>query len=112
MTEPVLYEERDDIAIITINRPEKKNTLTDAVIQGIADGVDAATASPDAVAIVVRGSGDTLTAGYDLTADGAETADGGPAGRRRTAPEARTPVRVRGTPCVTTSSWATTSAGS
>jgi enoyl-CoA hydratase len=77
VTEPVLYEERDDIAIITINRPEKKNTLTDAVIQGIADGVDAATASPDVVAIVLRGSGDTLTAGYDLTADGADTPDGG-----------------------------------
>ena len=39
----VLYEERDDIAIITINRPHKKNTLTDAVIQGLADGIDAAT---------------------------------------------------------------------
>ena len=35
MTDPVLYEERDDIANITINRPEKKNALTEAVIQGI-----------------------------------------------------------------------------
>ena len=68
MTDPVLYEERDDIAIITINRPEKKNTLTDAVIQGIADGIDAATKSADVVAVVLRGAGDTLTAGYDLTA--------------------------------------------
>ena len=34
MTDPVLYEERDDIAIITLNRPEKKNTLTEAGIQG------------------------------------------------------------------------------
>jgi enoyl-CoA hydratase/carnithine racemase len=42
MTEPVLYVERDDIAIISINRPHKKNTLTDAVIQGIADGIDRA----------------------------------------------------------------------
>ena len=33
MADPVLYEERDDIAIITLNRPEKKNALTDAVIQ-------------------------------------------------------------------------------
>ena len=66
-SQPVLYEERDDIAVITLNRPEKKNTLTDAVIQGIADGVDAATSSPDVVAIVLRGAGGTLTAGYDLT---------------------------------------------
>ena len=66
--DPVLYEERDDLAIITLNRPEKKNALTDAVIQGIADGIDSATASVDGVAVVIRGSGDTLTAGYDLTA--------------------------------------------
>ena len=68
VTDPVLYEERDGLAIITLNRPEKKNALTDAVIQGIADGIDSATASPDVVAVVIRGSGDTLTAGYDLTA--------------------------------------------
>ncbi|MEM9519206.1 MAG: crotonase/enoyl-CoA hydratase family protein [Actinomycetota bacterium] len=65
--EPVRYEERDDIAIITLNRPEKKNTLTDAVIQGVADGIDAATKSRDVAAIVIRGAGGTLTAGYDLT---------------------------------------------
>ena len=40
----VLYEERDSIAIITLNRPEKLNTLTEAVVQGLADGIDAATA--------------------------------------------------------------------
>ncbi len=64
----VLYEERDDIAIITLNRPEKKNTLTDAVIQGVADGIDRATKSRDVAAIVLRGADGTLTAGYDLTA--------------------------------------------
>ncbi|MFU8814676.1 MAG: crotonase/enoyl-CoA hydratase family protein [Pseudomonadales bacterium] len=63
-----LYEERDGIAIIAINRPQKKNTLTNAVIQGIADGVDRASRSSDVAAIVLRGVGDTLTAGYDLTA--------------------------------------------
>ena len=66
-----LYEERDGIAIIAINRPEKKNTLTDQVIQGIADGVDRASRSRDVSAIVLRGIGDTFTAGYDLTAGGA-----------------------------------------
>ena len=66
-TDDVLYEERDGIAIITLNRPEKKNTLTEAVVGGIADGVDAANRSAGVAAIVLRGAGDTFTAGYDLT---------------------------------------------
>lgn len=66
----VLYEEREGIAVIAINRPEKKNTLTDGVIQGIADGVDRAGRAKDVCAIVLRGVGDTFTAGYDLTAGG------------------------------------------
>ena len=67
MTTETLYEERDGIAIITLNRPEKKNALTDAVVQGVANGIDTATASADVAAIVLRGAGDTLTAGYDLS---------------------------------------------
>ncbi|MFT4865858.1 MAG: enoyl-CoA hydratase/carnithine racemase [Minisyncoccia bacterium] len=59
----VLYEERDDIAVITLNRPHKKNTLTDAMIQGVADGIDAATKSRDVAAIVLRGADGTLTDG-------------------------------------------------
>ena len=46
MTEPVVvYEEREGVAILTLNRPEKKNTLTDAVIEGVANGIDQATRS-------------------------------------------------------------------
>jgi enoyl-CoA hydratase len=67
MSEDVLYEERDGIAIVAINRPEKKNTLTDAVVQGVADGIDRASRSKAVAAIVLRGVGDTFTAGYDLT---------------------------------------------
>jgi len=66
-TESVLYEEKDGIAIIAINRPEKKNTLTESVIAGVADGIDMATRSKKVSAIVLRGVGDTFTAGYDLT---------------------------------------------
>lgn len=62
----VLYEERDTLAIITLNRPEKLNTLNEDVIQGIADSIDRATASPAARAIVIRGAGRAFTAGYDL----------------------------------------------
>jgi len=78
VTEPqdkvVLYEERDDIAIIAINRPEKLNTLTEAVVQGVADGIDAATASKEVRAIILKGKGRVFTAGYDLV--GGETGGG------------------------------------
>jgi enoyl-CoA hydratase len=57
----VRYEERDSIAILTLCRPEKLNTLTESVVQGIADGIDAATASRDVRAVA---------AGYDLVAGG------------------------------------------
>jgi len=63
---PVRYEERDSIAILTIDRPHKLNTLTESVVQGVADGIDAATASRDVRAIVLRGKGRVFTAGYDL----------------------------------------------
>ena len=65
----VLYEERDGVAFVTLNRPEKKNTLTEAVIAGIADGIDRATASRAVRAVVLRGAGGVLCAGYDLTGD-------------------------------------------
>jgi enoyl-CoA hydratase len=64
----VRYEERDAIAIITIDRPERLNTLTEGVVQGIADGIDAATGSRDVRAVVLRGEGRVFTAGYDLVA--------------------------------------------
>lgn len=63
----VLYEERDTLGIITLNRPEKLNTLNDAVIQGVADAIDRATASEAVRAIILRGNGRVFTAGYDLT---------------------------------------------
>jgi enoyl-CoA hydratase len=68
MSEPtVLYDEHDSIAVITLNRPDKLNALTNDLVQGVADAIAAATASADVGAIVLRGAGGTLTAGYDLS---------------------------------------------
>jgi enoyl-CoA hydratase len=63
---PVLYEERDTLGIITLNRPEKMNTLNEEVIQGVADAIDTATASAAVRCVIMRGAGRTFTAGYDL----------------------------------------------
>jgi enoyl-CoA hydratase len=70
MTDEVMYEERDSVAFVTLNRPEKRNTLTETLIQGIADSIDRATAGRDVRAIVLRGAGGVFCAGYDLTAGG------------------------------------------
>ena len=71
----VLYEERGSVAIITLNRPEKMNTLTEEMVQGVADAIDRATASRPVRAIVLRGAGRALTGGYDLNpAHGADIA--------------------------------------
>ncbi|MEC8970222.1 MAG: crotonase/enoyl-CoA hydratase family protein [Actinomycetota bacterium] len=68
MSEPtVLYTEEDGIAVITLNRPDKLNALTNDMVQGIADAVAEAAASVDVGAIVLRGAGGSLTAGYDLS---------------------------------------------
>ncbi|MGH0028813.1 MAG: crotonase/enoyl-CoA hydratase family protein [Myxococcota bacterium] len=77
-TDVVRYEERDAIAVITLNRPEKLNTLTNEVVQGVADGIDAATKSQRVRAVVLRGEGRVFTAGYDLVAAGDESGWGSP----------------------------------
>lgn len=64
--EAVLYEERETLAFVTLNRPDKLNTLNEDVIAGIADNVDRAAASPAVRAVVLRGAGRAFSAGYDL----------------------------------------------
>ncbi len=62
----VLYEEIDTVAVVTLNRPDKMNTLNDAVIEGIAQSIDRAARSDTARSVILRGAGKTFTAGYDL----------------------------------------------
>ena len=44
LASPVDCTEKGSVAVITLNRPERLNTLTEAMIAGVADGIDAATA--------------------------------------------------------------------
>lgn len=54
---PIRYEKRDDgIAIITLDRPEKLNTLTEPLLQAISDRVDEIEADPDVRVFLLRGS--------------------------------------------------------
>jgi enoyl-CoA hydratase/carnithine racemase len=67
MTEPVLVERRGAVQWITINRPERRNAINEAVISGVAGAISAAMADPNARAIVLTGAGrQAFCAGADL----------------------------------------------
>lgn len=63
----ILYEKQDNIGIITLNRPEKRNALNSAMIQGLGDYLHQAADDPEVKVIVIRGAGEkAFTAGFDL----------------------------------------------
>ena len=64
----ILYDVADNIATITINRPEKMNAFTGTMIREMTDAFDRIDADDDVRAVVVTGAGDrAFCAGADLT---------------------------------------------
>ena len=53
-------------AVITLNRPEKLNAMTDAMYQAIGAAVREAEADPDVRCLIIQGSGRAFTSGHDL----------------------------------------------
>ncbi len=79
--DPVLLEEtRDGVRLLTLNRPTKKNALSDDLVEALVEAFEAA-AADDAVRVVgLTGAGGAFCAGADLAAparasDGAAVAD-------------------------------------
>jgi methylglutaconyl-CoA hydratase len=64
----VLYSVEGAVARITLNRPEKRNALNDAVIAGIKDGLKKAASDERVRAIVIAGAGKDFCSGADLSA--------------------------------------------
>ena len=54
------------VAILTINRPQARNAVNEAVAAGMAAALDDAEARKDIQVIVVTGAGGTFCAGMDL----------------------------------------------
>ena len=68
MTQAVLTEERGDVLVITINRPEARNAVNGAVAEGVADALDRLDGD-DALRVgVLTGAGGTFCSGMDLKA--------------------------------------------
>ncbi|MQY04273.1 enoyl-CoA hydratase/isomerase family protein [Actinomadura macrotermitis] len=78
MYEAIVYEVADRVARITLNRPEARNSLSDAMIGELLDALARADADEDVRVIVLTGAGDrAFCAGADLGGLGAKQEAGG-----------------------------------
>jgi enoyl-CoA hydratase/carnithine racemase len=67
MADEVRYEVRDQAAWLTIDREERRNALSPAVIQGLIDSLASAASSDRAHVVVITGAGDrAFCAGGDI----------------------------------------------
>ena len=68
MEHPVLFALEDQTAIITLNRPERRNAINQALLAGLYDAIEQV-AQEDAIrAAIITGNGKSFCAGIDLDA--------------------------------------------
>jgi enoyl-CoA hydratase len=65
-TDYILFDVKDRIARITLNRPEKRNALSPAMMAELRDALIEADALVDVNVIILEGAGKDFCAGYDL----------------------------------------------
>lgn len=76
MTDLVLTSVDDNVALITVNDPDRRNAVTAEMSAGLRAAVAAVEADPGVHAVIVTGAGRAFCAGANLTALGAATEDG------------------------------------
>jgi 2-(1,2-epoxy-1,2-dihydrophenyl)acetyl-CoA isomerase len=69
MTALVTVADKGHVRTITLNRPEKKNALSQALAWGVIEAVDAAALDDNVWVVAITGSGDAFCAGLDLSPD-------------------------------------------
>ena len=67
--ENIIYERRDAIAYITLNRPDKLNALNSGLVADLQDALDVVEADPDVRVAIITGAGRAFSAGFDINPD-------------------------------------------
>ena len=65
---PVIYAVEGSVALVTLNRPEKRNALDDALVGGLKNALRDADSREDVRAVLVTGAGADFCSGADLSA--------------------------------------------
>ncbi|MDQ3800057.1 MAG: enoyl-CoA hydratase/isomerase family protein [Acidobacteriota bacterium] len=64
----ILINQENSICYLTLNRPEKRNALNDALVNSLKDALREADKTDELRAIVIRGAGKDFCSGADLSA--------------------------------------------
>jgi enoyl-CoA hydratase/carnithine racemase len=78
----LLYEVRDQVALLTLNRPERLNAFSDPMLARWAEALEEADRDPAVRVIVVTGAGRGFCSGADVKAEGGLISGGTPIERR------------------------------
>jgi enoyl-CoA hydratase len=73
MTDLVLTEDRGPVRVLTMNRPEKLNALSGALVDSLSIGLAEAAERAETRVVILAGAGRSFCAGYDLSEDGGES---------------------------------------
>lgn len=67
MEQPVVLEERrDQVVVLTLNRPEAMNSFNFSMLRGLRDKVEAIQYDPEVRVVIITGAGKAFCAGADL----------------------------------------------
>src|SRR5215510_5481007 len=66
--EQIRAERRDDVAVLTLNRPDRLNAWTPRMTAELTDAIAAADDDPSVGAVVMTGAGRGFCAGADISA--------------------------------------------
>jgi enoyl-CoA hydratase/carnithine racemase len=67
MSDPILLACADDVATVTLNRPDKRNALNEAMWAGLGAAISRAEAMREVKIVVIRGAGGHFAAGADIS---------------------------------------------
>jgi enoyl-CoA hydratase len=68
MEKTVLFEKENGVALITLNRPERRNALNQDLLKNLYDSIETAASDMEIRAVVLTGAGPGFCSGLDLKA--------------------------------------------
>ena len=76
MTQLVLYEQIDTVAVISLNRPQRLNAMDQAMLKELNQAAERAEQDDRIRAVILTGAGNAFSSGFDLKAQAENTPQG------------------------------------